>query len=166
MLALAALAACSGDDDAEAPPDSEVASGTVAVTEPGIGSSFCDRVSEMTAALDADEPPDDVTTYLIDAYQDLIAIAPADLVPDLEAMVRVLSAPPATTPPAGAPDAAGTAPADDAVPPVVVVTPGERVAEYVAEHCGRIDANPGPSATPPSGGYDTVADTGPATSAP
>lgn len=162
VLAAVLLMGCSGDDAGDDPAVSAPVTGNVAATAPGLGSPFCDRVAEMSAALDADEPPDDVTTYLVDAYHDLLAVAPPDLVPDLEAMVAALSAPPTATD--NDPVTTGTAPADDAVPPVVVISPSERVAEYVAEHCGRIDANPGPSATPPSGGYDTVADTVPVTS--
>lgn len=160
LLAVVALAGCSGDDDADTEPTAPP--GSAVVTSPGLGSPFCDRVAEMTAALDADEPPDDVEAFLIEAYQDLAALAPADLVPDLEAMVAALRGSEVTT--TVATSVPATAPADNSVPPVVVVTPGERIADYIATNCGRIDANPGPQATVPTGGYDTLPDTVPPTS--
>ena len=157
---------CTSDDDPAEPAASAAPATTAPAAPPG--SPFCAGVAEITATLDGD-PPDDLGAYLIGAYQDLLPVTPAELAPDLEALIGALSRPasaasdpttPASTPATGT---AVTAAPDDVAPPLIVVTPGERVAEYVAEHCGRIDANPGPAATPPAGGYDTVADTAPPT---
>lgn len=161
LVALVAVACTGGDDPADATPPTAPA-GTAAEPAPGPGSPFCAGVAEITAALDGDSPPADVTAFLAEAYGNLIAVAPAVLVPDLEALVASLGEDPvAATTGAGT---TATVPSDDLAPPVLVVTPGERVADYVADECGRIGANPGPPATPPSGGYDTVADTTPPTS--
>lgn len=165
MLAAAAcvLAGCSGDDDAPATTVA-VAGGTAApAPAPGPGSPFCDGITAMTARIDGDDPPADVAAFVADSYRALLSVAPAELVPDLEAMIGALSGAPAS-----GTDALGTAApsADDVAATVVLVTPAERIADYVAENCARVGANPGPPPTPPGGGYDTVADTAPATSAP
>lgn len=159
------LAGCTGDDDAAEPAASAAPATTAPTANPG--SPFCAGIAEITTTLDGD-PPDDLGVYLIGAYKDLLPVTPPEVAPDLEALIAALSRPasasPGATTPASTP-ATGTAAAapDDVAPPLIVVTPGERVAEYVAEHCGRTDANPGPAATPPAGGYDTVADTAPPT---
>lgn len=163
LLALTAVA-CTGDDDADAPTASAAPAGTVSAALPTL-SPFCTGIAEMTARLGADDAPDDVTAFLIGSYQDLLPVAPPELTADLEALIASLSAP-STTTTTGVPSTAVSVAPDDLAPPVLVVTPGERIADYVAEQCGRIGANPGPPATPPGGGYDTVADTPPPTSTP
>ncbi|HWL44594.1 MAG TPA: hypothetical protein VNQ73_16760 [Ilumatobacter sp.] len=154
--------ACTGDDDGGEP----VAPGVSgpATTEPEMTSPFCTGIAEVTARLAGDDLPADLDGFLADAYQDLLPVAPAELVPSIEALVASLglSSPVITT----VPGTDVTLPPDNVAPPVVVVTPGEQLAEYVAEHCARIDANPGPAATVPSGGIDTVADTAPTTTVP
>ena len=158
------LAGCTGDDDAPATTVPVAAGGTAApAPAPGPGSPFCDGITAMTARIDGDDPPADVAGFVADSYGELLSVAPAELVPDLEARIAALSGGPAS-----GTDALGTAApsADDVAATVVLVTPAERIADYVAENCGRVGANPGPPATPPGGGYDTVADTAPSTSVP
>ncbi len=155
LVALAAVA-CSGDDATPGPASAAPApAGSVAATVPGPDSRFCEGVATIAASLDGASPPDDVPGFLAESYRELIAVAPFELVPDLEALVGALdgqSAADATAPSSPPADAAS----DQSPVTVVVVTPGERVAQYVAENCGRVDANPGPPATPPAGGFDTV----------
>ena len=150
------LAGCTGDDDAPA-TTMPVAGDTAApAPAPGLGSPFCDGITAMTARIDGDDPPADVAGFVADSYRELLSVAPPELVPDLEAMIAALSGVPAS-----GTDLAGTAApsADDVAASVVLITPAERIADYVAENCRRVGANPGPPATPPGGGYDTVADT-------
>jgi hypothetical protein len=154
------LAGCIGDDDAPTTSAPAATGSAAPAPPPGPGSPFCDGVTEMTARLDGDDPPADVAAFVADSYRDLLNVAPPELTGDLEAMIAGLGgAPPTGTEVAGT----AAASADDVAASVVLVTPAERIADYVSENCGRVGANPGPPATPPGGGYDTVADTAPAT---
>jgi hypothetical protein len=162
VAAASVLAGCIGDDDAPAPTTPVAAGSAVPATLPGLGSPFCDGITAMTARLDGDDPPADVAAFVAASYSELLGVAPPELAPDLQALIAALGG---ATP--GGTEVAGTAAAsDDVVASVVLVTPAERIADYVAENCGRVGANPGPPATPPGAGYDTVADTAPATSSP
>jgi hypothetical protein len=167
-----ALSGCIGDDDGPTTTEAVAAGTAPPAPPPGPGSPFCEGVTAMTARIDGDDPPADVAAFVADSYRELLTVAPPELVPDLEAMITLLGeARPSGTEvvgtEVGGTEVGGTAvaSADDVVASVVLVTPGERIADYVAENCGRVGANPGPPATPPAGGYDTVADTAPATSA-
>lgn len=153
-----ALLGCTGggDDDAGAPgTDGPPAAGAVA--PPPSASPFCEGMLAIADRLSGDDRPADVTAYLVDAYREVLPDAPAELAADLEALITSLergddaaSASPTTWP------VATSVPADDVVPTVIVVLPAERVAEYVSEHCARVEANPGPPPTQPSGGLGTL----------
>lgn len=161
-----ALLGCTGGDDATGSPLTTAPAEPAPTTQPGLGSPFCIGIQLMSARLDAEPPLADVNGFLVAAYTELLPVTPAALVPDVEAMIASLGGDPTTVPVGTAP--AGTAavttvPADDVAPGVVLVNPADRIADYVAANCGRVESNPGPPATPPGGGYDTRPDTVPST---
>lgn len=154
LVAPLALAACiGGDDDAAPGTAAERPAGTV--VPPPSASPFCEGMLAIADRLAGDDRPTDVAAFLVEAYREILADAPAELTPDLEALIESLEqdseldVATATT--------SVTAPPDNVVPTVIVLLPAERVANYVTEHCGRVEANPGPPPTEPSGGIATIA---------
>ena len=153
-LALGAIAACAGDDAAAPPSTAAVASGATPTPDPQ--SPFCEGVSAAMARLDSD-PPDDVSAYLATTYEELLGVAPAEVVPAIESLIVGLSgSSPSGTVAATTPD--GTV-ADDVTPSFIVVSPADVLTEYVDANCSRVAANPGPAATVPGDGFDVVPDT-------
>jgi len=148
---LAGLAACDGDD---------AASATTAPLPPGVTptpspeSPFCVGMGAIFERIEND-PPADLAAYVAGAYRELLAVTPAELTTDLEAMIAQLEAPasaaPTTAPTAGT--AVESVP-DNVLPTVIVVSPGERVADYVDQVCNRVGANPGPPATQPADPFE------------
>lgn len=179
------LGACSGGDD-DTTTDS---AGTAAPTDSVADSNpdpFCAAMNVISVRLQND-PPDDEAAFIVAGYTAALPLAPPELIADLETLIVQLGgelpadAPEPPTVPAQATPAVGsvattaatsttavpdTATAisvlgqpDEAVVDTIAVTPAEHLAYYLDVNCDRVEANPGPPATVPEGGFDTVPDT-------
>lgn len=143
-------AGCMDGSSPASPTTTTVALPPGVTPTPGPESPFCTGVNGVLDRLEND-PPDDVPAYLAETYQELLGVAPAEMVPVLEALIATNGGGPSVE--TTLPD--GTVP-DNVTPTVIVASAADRLTDYFDAHCSRVAANPGPADTVPDAGPDTT----------
>lgn len=170
LAALAGPAGCDGDDgDATDGATADGAAPRPVEPRAEWSTPFCEAMVDLSNRLISD-PPADPTALVVETYERIVDDVPPEIRQDFLAVLAGLQA-------TGEAPAETSVPAatDDTVPPPSVGSiedfadegylpdddPALRLTAYVDATCRGTQNNPGPAATQPQGGFDTVASTVP-----
>lgn len=150
LTAVLAASACSGSDGASTATTIEFVPADAPAAE--AQTPFCAGMSEISLRVNTD-PPDDLNSYLISAYEALAPDVPAGIVSEFQSVLaglRGASATTATSVVGTLGDLAGTTVAGFAEEGYLPdPEPELRLNAYLADNCFGTQSNPGPPPTQP-----------------
>lgn len=169
FVAVIALSGCNSGErepEAETTGDDTVELPDVSVTIPAERlTPFCQAMIDLNDEL-LDDPPEDTRARIIQVYESIVDVVPAEIADDFTTVLaRLQAGDSAVTAPTAAPFATSVVPnsidvsdttnplADEGYDPDA--DPTTRLAEYVRFACTDNANNPGPSATQPGAGVQT-----------